>query len=143
MTRKDFLKNMGIGAAFVLTVPCLHSCKGDDNGDEPAPLDVDFLVDLSDPDNATLQTPGSFRVIDKVVVARTIDGDYAAASLVCSHEATEAVTYDETEDEWFCTTHGARFQLASGDPTNNITDNDLRVYNTSLNSSTNMLRVFS
>jgi nitrite reductase/ring-hydroxylating ferredoxin subunit len=139
MTRKDFLKNIGVGAAFVLTVPCLHSCDKDDEGMTPQPGSVDFTLDLDDTANQALTTPGGFVISNRVVVAQTLSGEFIAASQVCSHEATQAVIYDSANEQWFCGTHGARFDQASGDPENGITNNPLRLYNVSRNA--NILRI--
>lgn len=132
MTRKDFLKNLGVGAAFVLTVPCLHSCGDDDDnpsgGMTPSAGDQNFTVDLDDPANVALMSSVGFVIVNKVVIARTVDDQYVAASQVCSHEGTERVEYDSARDQWFCSTHGARFQTTSGEPENTVTNRNLRIY---------------
>ena len=141
MTRKAFLQQFGIGAAFVLTVPCLHSCGGDDDGEVPRAPDRDFTVDLTDPDNAALLSAGGFVVRNKVVIANSPNGGYAAASLICSHEGNEEVSYLASEDEWACSVHGARFRKTDGEPTNDITDRNLRIYTTTLSTDGNTLRI--
>ena len=133
MTRKDFLKNIGIGAAFVLTVPCLHSCGSDDDNPAgemtPSAGPQNFTIDLTDTSEAgSLDRADGFTIKNKVVVARDINGVFVAASLVCSHEATEVMRYDSTSDSWFCSTHGAVFAVADGEPQNNVTDRNLRIY---------------
>ena len=133
MTRKDFLKNLGVGAAFVLTVPCLHSCGGDDDspsgGNEtPSAGDQNFTVDLDDAANANLLTTGGFVIVNRVVVARTVNDQFVAASQICSHEGTDQVIYDELADQWFCRTHAARFSVGTGDPENDVTNRELRIY---------------
>jgi len=144
MTRKDFIGKLGLGAAFVLTVPCLHSCdKDDDMGGVTPPTNVNLTIDLGTSQTSELQTPGGFIIRDQVVIARTLDGGYAAASLVCSHEANLAVEYDDTSGEWFCGVHGARFEQDTGDATNDITDNPLTIYNTALSTDGMTLTVTS
>lgn len=131
MTRKDFLKNIGVGAAFVLTVPCLHSCGSDDDSGDMTPSagPQNFTIDLDATENAALLNTGGFVVKNKVVVARTVDNQFAAASQVCSHEGTEVMVYNETTDQWFCSTHGAQFDVGSGEPQNDVTNRNLRIYN--------------
>ena len=148
MTRKDFLQKMGLGAAFVLSVPCLHSCGGDDD-DEPGAGggatppnagDKDFTIDLDDALVVADFDGRGYTIAEGTVVAPLDGGGYAAASLVCSHQNNRNVTYDAATDEWFCTVHGARFARDSGAPRNDVTDNDLRIYQTEVTGNT--LRVF-
>ena len=145
MTRQDFLRQISLGAAFVLTVPCLHSCDKDDNGDDapagehPGAGDVNFTIDVTDAQYADGLAARGYVVVQRVVVARLAGGGFAAASQVCSHEDTQQVIYDGIDEEWFCLTHGARFERGSGAPKNDITNRALRIYTTSL--SGNMLTV--
>lgn len=136
MTRQDFLKQIGIGAAFVLTVPCLHSCDGDD---APAGMvapptgGIDINVDLTDAAVAADFDRLGFTVVDKVVIARLVNGSgYAAASQVCSHQGFETIEYDGAVDRWVCLTHDAEFALADGavleDPTTGPLSTPLVVY---------------
>lgn len=135
MNRKEFLAQLGLGAAFVLTASCLGSCSGDEIA---APSGVDFTLDLNDSANAALSNNGGFIINNRVVVARTNAGGYVAATQVCSHEGNVAVTY--SNDEFFCTVHGARFDQ-KGEGLNSFGSKGLTVYKTSLNGS--MLRVFA
>lgn len=132
MTRKDFLKNIGVGAAFVLTVPCLHSCGGDDDnpsGDmTPSAGDQNFTLDLTGPEAGSLAMTGGFTIKNKVVIARNNNNEFVAASQVCSHEGTEVMQYDNASNSWFCSTHGAQFAVADGEPQNDVTDRNLRIY---------------
>lgn len=119
MTRQDFLKQISLGAAFVLTVPCLHSC-GDDDDEAtgmtaPPAGGIDLSIDLTDADVQAAFDDLGFVVRDKVVVARLEDGSgYAAASQVCSHQQFETIEYDPTVDRWVCLTHGAEFAIVGG-----------------------------
>lgn len=134
MTRKDFLEKVGIGAAFVLTSACLGSC-GADTSIGP----VDLEVDLSDTANFALQNNGGYIVIDnQVVVARDNDGELVAATRICSHEQQKEIIL--RDNEWYCTDHGARFDL-SGIGLNENGRKNLTIFNTQLNR--DILRVFS
>lgn len=138
MNRNDFLKKLGGGAAFALTAACLGSCAVENVAPEQA-ADANFTLDLNDAANAPLQSNGGFVVVNnQVVVARTNDGNYVAATRTCSHEPRKQMVL--RNGEWYCTAHGARFNL-SGTGLNNNGRNGLTVYNTELNG--NMLRVFA
>ncbi|MBB4078691.1 nitrite reductase/ring-hydroxylating ferredoxin subunit [Lewinella aquimaris] len=140
MNRKDFLNNLGIGAAFALTATCLGGCsKEEDEAFTPTPsTGIDFTLDLNATENAPLATDGGYVVRNKIVVARTLTGDYVAATQQCSHEGNLAVQL--RNDEWYCTVHGARYTLA-GDGLNQFGSNGLTTYKTALNGTD--LRVFS
>ncbi len=136
MTRKEFLEKLGLGAAFALTATCLGSC-GKDSTVSPT-ADVDFTLNLLDNANTALQNPGGYLIRDRVVIARTNDNEFVAATQVCSHENLAEIIY--LQGEWFCTAHDARFDL-NGQGLNANGSRGLTIYNTSLNS--DILRVFS
>ena len=136
MTRQDFLQKLSLGAAFVLTVPCLHSC-GDDEADPgmtaPPAGGVDLSIDLTDATVAADLDRLGFTVVEKVVVARLADGSgFAAASQVCSHQAFETIEYDPQVDRWICLTHGAEFAIPDGrvleDPSTGPLSSPLVIY---------------
>ena len=139
MKRKEFLEQLGLGAAFVLTATCMGGCKNDDDGlddeefPELIPLDpVDFTLDLTDPANAALQTNGGYVVVEdsKTVVARTLGGELVAATQRCSHQNNLNVIFDG--NEWFCTVHGAVFAL-DGQGENEFGQRNLTIYNVAVN----------
>jgi Rieske Fe-S protein len=135
MTRQEFLSTLGLGAAFVLTTNCLSSCAKESGGGP-----VDFTIDLADANYATLKTNGNYLVINGTVVAKTTAGEYVAATVTCSHQGQKQVTYDKANNNYYCTAHGARFDL-QGDGLNNTGSGGLTVYKTSLTG--NSLRVYS
>lgn len=132
MTRKEFLGKIGIGAAFILTASCLGSCSKDANGN------VDFILDLDASENAALQNSGGYIIKDQVVVVKADDGNYYAATQICSHEDKVKVIFKD--NEYYCTDHGARFDL-NGEGLNSKGNKGISVYNTAL--SDTQLRVFS
>jgi cytochrome b6-f complex iron-sulfur subunit len=127
MDRKEFLSKLGIGAAFALTASCLGGC----TRDVVELSNVSLELDLQAPENAELLNFGGFLVIEGIVVARTIDGTYVAATNTCSHEQLTEITYDKNANEWLCTAHAARFQL-DGTGLNANASKDLQVFGTSL-----------
>lgn len=149
MERNQFLKSLGAGAAFALTFPCLHGCSNDSE-DPPGtiveePSGVDFTIDLTSSEATKLATNGGFILKNLVVVVRNLEGEFVAASQVCSHEAYDQVRFIENDGGiFYCDVHGSRF-AQNGSPLNQVDGNparQLKVYNTELNEEENMLRVF-
>lgn len=142
MERKAFLRSLGAGAAFALVFPCVHGCSSDSDseGGEEIPTGVDFTVDLSGPDGAALQNNGDFIIRNEVVVARNLQGEFVAASRICSHEQNAGVSFVEIQGGIFeCEVHGSRFDQ-NGTPLNTITQNPLKIFMTELQG--NLLRIF-
>jgi cytochrome b6-f complex iron-sulfur subunit len=135
MERKDFLAQLGLGAAFVLTAGCFGSCKkSSTTSDAP----VDFTLDLTASANAALVTNGGYLVSNGVVVAKNSAGAYVAATQTCSHEGLKQISFNN--NEWSCSAHGARFNQA-GSGLNSNGSKGLKIYNTSVTGSS--LRVYS
>jgi len=140
MERKEFLRSLGAGAAFAITFPCLQGCSKDDAGDIPIPTGIDFTIDLNSAEGQQLANNGDFILKNDVVVAKNLEGNFVAASQICSHQQTDQVRFiDEQGGIFRCFTHGSEFSQ-TGTPLNTITNNPLKIFNTSLNGPT--LRVF-
>lgn len=135
MTRKEFLSTLGMGAAFALTATCLGACTKESLAPQG---NVDFSLDLRDSANAALLQNGGYVVRNGVVVARTLDGRYVAATQVCSHEGNPNVIF--RSNEFYCTVHGARYDT-TGRGLNSFGARGLTIYQTALENDT--LRVFS
>ncbi len=142
MERKEFLRSLGVGAAFALTFPCLHGCSTDSDGGETneIPTGVDFTIDLTSSEGANLQNNGDFILKNNVVVVKNLEGNFIAASQICSHQQTDQVRFiDDNGGVFYCSTHGSRFDQ-TGKPLNTITSNPLKIFKTQL--SGDILRVF-
>lgn len=137
MDRKQFLNSLGIGAAFVLTAGCLGGCK---KAVTIPSGSVDFTLDLTSSANAELLNNGGYIITNSCVVAKTITGAFVAATVICSHEGRTQVVYDKSNNDFYCTAHGARFSL-TGSGLNNNGSSGLTIYKTEL--SGNNLRVYS
>lgn len=125
-----------------MVFPCIHGCSSDSEpgGGEEIPTGVDFTVDLSGPDGAALQNNGDFIIRNDVVVARNLEGEFVAASRICSHEQNAGVSFVETQGGIFeCEVHGSRFDQ-NGTPLNTITLNPLKIFRTELQG--DLLRIF-
>ena len=138
MERRDFLAQLGIGAAFALTATCLHSCSKSVSTNPSG--GVDFTLNLNDAANAALKTNGNYIVANDVVVARTTSGEYVAATVVCSHQQLKQVIYDPAANNYVCTHQGSRFNLQGG-VVNGPAATSIAVYKTTIIGTS--LRVYS
>ena len=147
MERKQFLKSMGAAAAFAVSFPCLHGCSKDETtdegGDKEVPTGVDFTLDLNDSANASLMNEGGYVLKNDVVVAKNLDGEYVAASQVCSHQGYDEVRFvSQNGGIFYCDVHGSQFEQ-DGSPINQVDGSParpLKVFNIELSES--ILRVF-
>ncbi|MHA7830147.1 MAG: QcrA and Rieske domain-containing protein [Flagellimonas sp.] len=145
MERKEFLRSLGAGAAFALTFPCLQGCSKDqiDGNLVEEPTGVDFTIDLTSSEASSLSENGGFILKNLVVIARNLQGEYVAASQVCSHLSYDQVRFiDQNGGIFYCDVHGSRFDQ-DGTPLNQVDGaaaKVLKVYNTELDGS--MLRVY-
>lgn len=137
ITRKDFLRLTGLGAAVLLPacVGGLSSCS-DEGSPGPAPTNVDFTLDVS---TGALASNGGSVVKDGIIVARTNGGDFIAVSVACTHEGV-GIGYVAADNKFQCPRHGAEFS-STGVVTRGPASRNLTRYNTTL--SGNSLRVFS
>ena len=140
MYRKEFLSKLSMGAAFALTVGCFGSCKKEEDQTQATLVDdsVDFTIDITDPTNGNLLNNGGFIFNGSVIVAKDVNGNYVAATKVCSHENLPDIVF--RNNEWFCPAHDARFNI-NGQGQNDKGKRNLLVYNTELNG--DLLRVYS
>ncbi len=137
MTRKEFISQVGAGAALLLLPACitgLSACqKKNKKKEEKA---VDFTIDVS---SGPLSLNGGSLIKDGVIVARTNGGVYLAIDAACSHEGT-TINFVASSNSFACPNHGAKFD-AGGNVTQGPASKTLKSYTTNLNGSS--LRVFS
>ncbi|WP_339708759.1 Rieske 2Fe-2S domain-containing protein [uncultured Kriegella sp.] len=145
MERKEFLRSLGAGAAFALTFPCLQGCSKDETTGEikPVPANIDFTIDLNSTEGSKLVDNGDFILKNDVVVAKNLEGEFIAASQICSHEAYDQVRFVAIDGGIFhCEVHGSRFSQ-TGDPLNQVDSaaaKPLKIFNVAVTD--NILRVF-
>lgn len=136
MERKEFLRNICVFAALKPLDSCAAMLKvHKETGNE-----VNFTIDLTDQTYQKLAKKGSYQVVNEVVIAHLNNGNYAAATVICSHMQQKKITYDKNINEWHCKGHGATYSL-NGKGTNEHGKNGLLIYQVELNG--NLLRVFS
>ena len=112
MERKEFLRSLGAGAAFALTFPCMQGCSKDDNNGDivEVPTGIDFTIDLNSTEGAKLANNGSFILKNLVVVVKNLEGNFIAATQVCSHESYDQVRFITNDGGIFhCDVQGSRF----------------------------------
>ena len=144
MQRKEFINALGISTATLFMVTCFGGCgkssvADNSNNVPPPPTNVDFLLDLSQAENANLATNGGFIYKNGIIVARTTTGSYIAVSMACTHQGTTLV-YEGNNNRFYCNNHGSTFSN-TGTVNNGPASSNLKQYNTTL--SGNKLRVFA
>lgn len=107
MTRKDFIAQVGGGAAGLFFVACAAGCKKKQQQTSPAqgPSNVNFTVDIS---TGPLASNGGYTVKNGVIVARTMSGSFIAIAASCTHQGS-TLQYDGSSGKFTCPSHGAQF----------------------------------
>ncbi len=136
MNRKQFLSEMGFGAAGLILFTCTGGCSK--TGATPANL-KDFTVDLNAAGSLALGSPGGFIYSNGIIIAKTLAGNFIAVSQACTHEGI-TVTYDSSADHFYCPAHGSVFS-DSGTVVNGPANQALQQFKTSLNGAA--LRVYA
>ena len=105
ITRKDFLRSMGLGGSALLAV--LASCKN--ASDVVLPVGG-ITVDLS----TKLLTINSYVYSNGVIIARTASGNtassFVAVAQACTHAGTTVVF--QSSGKFYCPNHGAEFNTS-------------------------------
>ncbi|CAG4992515.1 hypothetical protein DYBT9275_00978 [Dyadobacter sp. CECT 9275] len=128
VSRHDFLRQLGFAGSALAAVyfaGTLESCTNDRVSPEPNNL----TLNLNDAANAALKKNGGYVIREGVVIARSNTGAYIAATLTCSHEGKNEITYQT--DHFYCTAHGAKYDN-TGKGLNSEGKKGIRVYTTSL-----------
>ena len=134
ISRKEFIEQVGVGAAVLFVAACAGSCKKT-SSTPSGPTNVNFTVDVS---TGALSSNGGYLIQSGVIVARTSTGSFVAVSATCTHAGG---TLGFTSSNIFqCPLHGATFNT-SGTVTGGPATTNLQKYNTALNG--NSLRVYS
>ncbi len=132
MDRKQFLKSLGLGAAALVVVNEIQSCKKTTTG-------IDFTVDMGTSQYSALLTVGAAVVTNQVIIAHTPSG-YVALSDVCTHQGCSVGYTGATTNQFSCPCHGGRFS-ATGAVINGPPVTALTKYN--ISQSGNVLHITS
>jgi cytochrome b6-f complex iron-sulfur subunit len=135
ITRKEFIEQVGVGAAVLFVAACASSCKKTSNTPS-GPTSVNFTVDVS---TGALATNGGYLIQSGVIVARTTSGSFVAVSATCTHQGG-TLGYNSSSNIFACPLHGATFST-SGSVISGPASTNLQKYNTTLTG--NSLRVYS
>ena len=146
MTRYEFLKSMGFtGAALMAT---LTSCVKPEDTYIPVTridgsvtttpaLPVTPTTDITSITNpllkidlttSVLKTVGAYIIQSNIVVAQVSAGAFAAVTNLCTHEPKRKVIYDKNSSQFYCTDHGATFDLKGVPLPNSITNKAITAY---------------
>jgi nitrite reductase/ring-hydroxylating ferredoxin subunit len=149
MTRYEFLKSMGFTGAALMAA--LTSCvKPEDTYIPVAKIDLNsattptvpvtpvtptsnlnsitnplLKIDLT---TSSLKNVGAYVIQNNIVVAQVSAGAYAAVTNLCSHEPKRKVVYDKNSTQFYCTDHGATFDLKGVPLPNSITNRSITAY---------------
>ena len=141
INRKQFLSKLGLGTGAIMATYCLGSLSScDDEDDDYIGGEVNFTLDLDESAYDALNAVGGYVRINKVVIAAVSEGTFVAVTQICSHEGKEKVTYRSSNNDFYCTEHGAIFDL-EGKGLNSNGSKGILIYNTSLSGT--LLRVYS
>ena len=140
INRKQFLSKLGLGTGAIMATYCLGGLISCNDDDDYISGEVDFTLDLDESAYDALNTVGGYVRINKVVIAAVSEGTFVAVTQICSHEGKEKVTYRSSNNDFYCTEHGAIFDL-EGKGLNSNGSKGILIYNTSLSGT--LLRVYS
>ncbi|MCP9757530.1 (2Fe-2S)-binding protein [Lacihabitans sp. CCS-44] len=97
-------------------------------------LTAKLKIDLTSSTYTKLKSLGGYVVVSSsYVVALSKTGKFIAATVTCSHEPKKRIIY--SNEEWYCTDHGARFSLA-GKGLNSNGSKGLTIYKTATDGNT-------
>ena len=123
MDRKEFLSQIGLGAAGMVLFGCLGGCEKE-NGVPSAPKNVNITLDLTASANADLLTAGGHIYTNGIIVAQATNGDYLAVSQACTHEGY-TVEFDSASTRFHCKLHNSWFSstgsVISGQASSSLT----------------------
>ncbi|MBA4849231.1 ubiquinol-cytochrome c reductase iron-sulfur subunit [Emticicia sp. BO119] len=131
INRNKFLKQLGFTGAALFALYTTESCKNEAAGVTPLPSSG-LTLDLTDSSYANLKKTGGYIIKSGIVVAN-YNGNYIAATLTCSHEGRQQITFQS--NQWYCTAHGARFDV-TGKGLNSEGKKGLTIYQVSLSGNT-------
>ena len=140
INRKQFLSKLGLGTGAIMATYCLGSLISCDDDDDYISGEVDFTLDLDESAYDALNTVGGYVRINKVVIAAVSEGTFVAVTQICSHQGAENITFRSLNNDFYCTQHGAIFDL-EGKGLNSNGSKGILVYKTSLSGT--LLRIYS
>ena len=138
--RIQFLSKLGLGTGAIMATDCLGCLTSCDDDDDYIGGEVDFTLDLDESAYDALNAVGGYVRINKVVIAAVSEGTFVAVTQICSHQGAENVTFRSLNNDFYCTQHGAIFDL-DGKGLKSNGSKGILIYNTSLSGT--LPRVYS
>lgn len=135
MRRLEFVRKITLGAGYVAMVGCVAACsKKTAKTEEPAKASAKpkkdavfgFTIDLNDPKYSGLEKPGSYVYVEKLIIARTNEGQLVAYDKRCTHKGGK-LAYNTRAGVFQCPLHGAQFS-AKGKVARGPATSDLKPY---------------
>ena len=150
MKRGEFLRNLGLSSAALMSFYCMGTLTSCSSKDDPAPATttpgagaVNFSLDLTNASFSKLKTDGQFVYQDNIIVARVKGGTYVALSKVCTHAGVD-VQYRLAQDDFWCSPqnggHGSEY-ATSGSVQVGPAAQSLKMYKAVISTDGNTLRV--
>lgn len=145
---RAFFSLVGTSVGTTVLANCLSGCPAasdvapSPNPPSPNPTGsgkLNLSLNLNDAANAKLKQNGGFIYQGGLIVARTKDGSFLAVDKACTHVGT-AVEYDLEANRLHCSNHGSNFKN-DGSVINGPASSPLKVYKTSFDSTTNVLKI--
>ncbi|MGB9852705.1 MAG: ubiquinol-cytochrome c reductase iron-sulfur subunit [Candidatus Kapaibacteriota bacterium] len=136
MDRKEFLKIIGFSLTSYVIAQNFVGC---DSSNSTQPTNVDFTIDLGDPNFSVLKTTGGSLIYNNVLIFRTNNALLKAVASKCTHEQA-TLEYSSTDEKIICPRHNSEFST-DGKVLKGPAKKNLVVYNVSENGNT--VRIFS
>ena len=117
MKRTEFVRMVTLGAGYLAVAGCMSACKNKAaKTEEPVKASaaskaepaVGFTIDLNDPQYADLDKPGGYVYVNKLIIARTNEGDLVAFGKKCTHQGGP-LAYNAESGLFQCPWHGSQF----------------------------------
>jgi cytochrome b6-f complex iron-sulfur subunit len=118
MNRREVIQKFLLGGTVLVLVPsAIESCSKDNSmdpgtttGSPPPPAGSSINVDLSLAENSALNTTGSSKIVQNILIINT-GTQIVALSAICTHEGC-TVGYHATAGDIECPCHGSVFSTS-------------------------------
>jgi cytochrome b6-f complex iron-sulfur subunit len=134
MNRREVIQKFLMGGTVLVVIPSvLESCSKDQMDSTMNPDTVQgFDIDLSLPENASLNTTGNSKIVHNVIIVNLGTG-FIALSSICTHQGC-TVAYNPVSGNLECPCHGSVYSV-SGNVLNGPAPRALMSYTVSRNGS--------
>lgn len=141
MDRRELIQRVIMGTTALILMPTfLSSCEKDTTATPkpdpgtPPPVVKDLIIDLSLPANSSLNTAGSSKTVEGIIIANTGNNIFVALASACTHEGA-AIGYNYSTNNFQCPRHNSMFSI-TGSVINGPAAISLKSYTVSLSGNT-------